>query len=228
MTARLKMRPGKRTNDPDGLRKRVLDVAEASFQARGYHASSLGDLMAAAGVTGGALHHHFPTKKALALAVIEERVSAAVDETWIAPVQAAGSAREGVRSVFEAVAAELGQQGFVRGCPLNNLAHELSLADADFRAALAGIFSAWRQAIADKVRADQQAGREQDTDPQRFAALAVATYSGAMSMAKTTQDSGVLRDCLNALEQGASPVSSSKGAAGAKRRRRVLRQYKAF
>ncbi|RWM65853.1 MULTISPECIES: TetR/AcrR family transcriptional regulator [Mesorhizobium] len=228
MTARLKMRPGKRTNDPDGLRKRVLDVAEASFQARGYHASSLGDLMAAAGVTGGALHHHFPTKKALALAVIEERVSAAVDETWIAPVQAAGSAREGVRSVFEAVAAELEQQGFVRGCPLNNLAHELSLADADFRAALAGIFSAWRQAIADKVRADQQAGREQDTDPQRFAALAVATYSGAMSMAKTTQDSGVLRDCLNALEQGASPVSSSKGAAGAKRRRRVLRQYKAF
>ncbi|RWL13590.1 MAG: TetR/AcrR family transcriptional regulator [Mesorhizobium sp.] len=228
MTARLKMRPGKRTNDPDGLRKRVLDVAEASFQARGYHASSLGDLMAAAGVTGGALHHHFPTKKALALAVIEERVSAAVDETWIAPVQAAGSAREGVRSVFEAVAAELEQQGFVRGCPLNNLAHELSLADADFRAALAGIFSAWRQAIADKVRADQQAGREQDTDPQRFAALAVATYSGAMSMAKTTQDSGVLRDCLNALEQGASPVSSSKGGAGAKRRRRVLRQYKAF
>ncbi|TIX57669.1 MAG: hypothetical protein E5V28_14435, partial [Mesorhizobium sp.] len=95
--------------------------------------------------------------------------------------------------------------GFVRGCPLNNLAHELSLADADFRAALAGIFSAWRQAIADKVRADQQAGREQDTDPQRFAALAVATYSGAMSMAKTAQDSGVLRDCLNALEQGSFP-----------------------
>ncbi|WP_287093334.1 TetR family transcriptional regulator C-terminal domain-containing protein, partial [Mesorhizobium sp.] len=123
---------------------------------------------------------------------------------------------------------ELEQQGFVRGCPLNNLAHELSLADADFRAALAGIFSSWRQAIADKVRADQQAGREQDTDPQRFAALAVATYSGAMSMAKTAQDSGVLRDCLNALEQGASPVSSSKGGAGAKRRRRVLRQYKAF
>jgi AcrR family transcriptional regulator len=218
MTARPKALPGKRTNDPEGLRKRVLDVAEACFQARGYHASSLGELMTAAGVTGGALHHHFPTKKALALAVIEERVAAAVKETWIAPVQAAGSAREGVRKVFDTVAAELEQQGFVRGCPLNNLAHELSLADPDFRTALAGIFSAWREAIADKIRADQQAGREQGTDPQRFAALAVATYSGAMSMAKTTQDSAVLRDCLNALEQGAS--LPSKG--GPKRRRRVL------
>ncbi|PDQ19317.1 TetR family transcriptional regulator [Mesorhizobium sanjuanii] len=211
-------RSRKRTNDPEGMRKRVLDVAEESFQARGYHASSIGDLMAAAGVTGGALHHHFPTKKALALAVIEERVASAVEETWIAPVQLAGSAREGVRMVFEAVAAELESQGFVRGCPLNNLAHELSLADPEFRMALAGIFSAWRQAIADKARADRQAGGDGGIDPEHFAALAVAVYSGAMAMAKTAQDAGVLRDCLNALEQGASPASRG----GAKRRRRVL------
>ena len=210
--------PRKRTNDPEGLRNKVLDVAEASFQARGYHASALGELMASAGVSGGALHHHFPTKKALALAVIEERVAAVLDETWIAPVQAAGSAREGVRAVFEAVAAELEQQGFVRGCPLNNLAHELSLADSDFRAALARIFAEWRQAIADKIRADQQAGREQGTDPERFAALAVAAYSGAMSMAKTAQDASVLRDCLAELETSPTPPFPSQ----AKRRRRIL------
>lgn len=214
----------KRTNDPEGMRRRVLDVAEASFQARGYHASSLGELVAAAGVTGGALHHHFPTKKALALAVIEERVAAAVDETWIAPVRAVGSAREGVRAVFEAVARELEQQGFVRGCPLNNLAHELSLADPDFRSALAGIFAAWRRAIADKVRADQQAGREADTDPERFATLTVAAYSGAMSMAKTAQDAGPLRDCLEELERTAS--ASSQSGPAVKRRRRVLLRQK--
>lgn len=200
IVARPKRQPRKRINDPHGMRKKLLDVAEGAFQARGYHASSLGDLMTAAGVTGGALHHHFPTKKALAMAVIEERVAAAVEQTWIAPVLAAVSARQGVRIVFEAVAAELERQGFVRGCPLNNLAHELSLADLDFRTALAGIFSTWRQAIADKITSDQQVGREQGTDPQRFAALTVATYSGAMSMAKTAQDASVLRDCLAALE----------------------------
>lgn len=210
--------PRKRTNDPEGLRNKVLDVAEASFQARGYNASSFADLMAAAGVTGGALHHHFPTKKALALAVIEERVAAALDETWISPVRAADTAREGVRVVFEAVASELEQQGFVRGCPLNNLAHELSLADPDFRAALAGIFAGWRQAVADKIRADQQAGREQGTNPERFAALAIAAYSGAMSMAKTTQDASVLRDCLAELEPSPTPPFPSL----AKRRRRIL------
>ncbi|MBZ9766778.1 TetR/AcrR family transcriptional regulator [Mesorhizobium sp. CA6] len=208
----------KRTNDPEGMRRRVLDVAEGAFQARGYHASSLGDLMAAAGVTGGALHHHFPTKKALALAVIEERVAAAVQETWIDPMLAASSAREGVRAVFEAVAAELERQGYVRGCPLNNLAHELSLADDEFRLALAKIFAGWRRAIADKIRADQQDGGEGGTDPDRFAALAVAAYSGAMSMAKTSQDAGVLRECLRGLES----VHPSSGGLAMRRRRRVL------
>jgi len=226
MTARPGSGPRKRINDPEGMRNKVLNVAEEAFQERGYHASSLGDLMAAAGVSGGALHHHFPSKKALALAVIDERVAAAVEETWIAPVLAAASAREGVRAVFEAVAAELEQQGFVRGCPLNNLAHELSLADPDFRTALAAIFAAWRQAIADKVRTDQQAGREQGTDPQRFAALAVATYSGAMSMAKTAQDVGPLRDCL--AEWGASQPASPQGEPVARRRRRVLRRHGAL
>ena len=173
-------------------------------------------------MTGGALHHHFPTKKALALAVIEERVAAAVEGTWIAPVRAAGSAREGVHIVFEAVAAELEQQGFVRGCPLNNLAHELSLADPDFCVALTGIFSSWRRAIADKIRADQQAGREQGTDPQRFAALIVATYSGAMSMAKTAQDASVLRECLAELEGSIRSTPSFRS--GGKRRHRVLRR----
>ncbi|WP_051334169.1 TetR/AcrR family transcriptional regulator [Mesorhizobium sp. WSM3224] len=200
------------------MRRRVLDVAEDSFQARGYHGSSLGDLMAAAGVTGGALHHHFPTKKALALAVIEERVAAAVQETWIEPVLAASTAREGVRAVFMAVAAELEQQGYVRGCPLNNLAHELSLADDEFRLALASVFADWRRAIADKIRADQMSGGEGGTDPDRFAALTVAVYSGAMSMAKTAQDAGALRDCLRELES----IQPSPGRLTGKRRRRVL------
>ncbi|MFE0015613.1 TetR/AcrR family transcriptional regulator [Mesorhizobium sp. NPDC059054] len=196
----------KRTNDPEGMRRRVLDKAEESFQARGFHATSLGDVMAAAAVTGGALHHHFPTKKALALAVIEERVAEVVRRTWVEPLRSSASVRAGVRQVFATVADRLERQGFVRGCPLNNLAHELSLADPDFRISLASIFKEWRSAIADKVRADQQAGGEADTDPERFAASVVALYSGAMSMAKTAQDSSLLRLCAKELDESAGGV----------------------
>ncbi|MGI6851063.1 TetR/AcrR family transcriptional regulator [Mesorhizobium sp. 1B3] len=184
-----------RTNDPQGTRRKVLDAAAEAFQTKGYHATSIGDLVEAAGISGGALHHHFATKKAIGLAVISERVSEAVEETWIKPIWEAGSARQGVRSVFMAIADELDRQGFVRGCPLNNLAHELSLADPDFRAAISLLFGRWRNAVADKMRADQQAGIEERTDPERFASLVIATYSGAMAMAKADQDATILRVC---------------------------------
>jgi AcrR family transcriptional regulator len=179
-----------RTNDPAGMRKRVLDVAEGLFQERGYHATSMHDVMAAAGVTGGALHHHFPSKKALGLAVIRERVAAAVAETCMAPVEAARSTADGIAAVFRTVAATLDARRTVRGCPLNNLALELSLADPEFRGAIAAVFDGWRAAIAAKLRAE---GRTKPAEAEQLATFVVAAYSGAMTLAKAAQSSGPLK-----------------------------------
>jgi TetR/AcrR family transcriptional repressor of nem operon len=190
-------RPSKRTNDPEGLRRRILDIAAELFQSRGYHATSMHDIQAEAGVTGGALHHHFATKKALGMAVIKERVFRQVEETWIQPVQAAKSAAEGIRTVFKGTIAELDQRGRVLGCPVNNLAIELSLADADFRQALHGVFQAWRDAIAQKLRDE----RNKDVDPEALATFVVATFSGALALAKTEQDTAPIRACARQLAQ---------------------------
>ena len=157
----------RRSNDPQAMRRRVLDAAAAAFQARGYHATSTHDIMREAGVTGGALHHHFPTKKALGLAVIADRVAQAVEETWIAPVRAAPTAAAGIREVFERTAASIDMRGSVLGCPLNNLALELSLADPEFQRAWRSVFEHWRAAIAQKLRADQVAGALGDGRPRR-------------------------------------------------------------
>lgn len=185
----------RRTNNPDGLRRRVLDAAAAAFQSRGYQSATMQEIMAAAGATGGALHHHFPTKKAIGLAVIRERIAREVADTWIAPVEAAKTAREGVAAVFRAIIADLDRKGNVTGCPLNNVALELSLADPDFRLAIDDAFAAWRAAIAEKLRADGATD-----DAERLATLIVASYSGAMAMAKAGQQTAPLRDCAAALD----------------------------
>lgn len=185
-----------RSNDPEGVRRRILDAAYEAFQTRGYHATSMHDLLRLAGLSGGALHHHFPTKKALALAVLRERVAEAVAKTWIAPIRAAASARAGVAEVLSVIRSELDRRGAVRGCPLNNMASELALADPDFRAAAADIFAGWRDAIAAKLREDDTPG-----DPQSLARVVVAAYSGAMAQAKAEQDSQALTACAEALAQ---------------------------
>src|SRR5438045_1222396 len=91
----------RRKNDPAGVRGRILDAAFELFQRRGYNATSVHEIAAEARVTGGALHHHFPSKKSLGLVVIDERVAEAVEATWLEPVRSAANARDGILNIFE-------------------------------------------------------------------------------------------------------------------------------
>ncbi|HLO21163.1 MAG TPA: TetR family transcriptional regulator [Sphingomicrobium sp.] len=185
----------KRKNDPVALRARVLDTAFALFQAQGYNATGVQEIAAAAGVTGGALHHHFPSKKALGLAMIRERVAIAVEETWLEPVQSARTARDGIRDVFAALAKELDRNGTVQGCPVNNLTLELAFADPDFRAELRSIFDLWRKTLAAKIR------EQAPSDADRLATMVIASYSGAMAIAKVEQRGEPLRQCAKELDR---------------------------
>lgn len=203
MTKREAQRPKRsvrsRRNDPTGLRDRVIDVAFHAFSTRGYNAVSVHDLREAAGVSGGAYSHHFPTKKALALLVIERHVLEAVRKAWIEPVVVAPTAAEGIAEAFAAIIAELESKQAVTGCPLNNLALELAGVDGDFRLALQAVFAAWRNALAGKMRADNTAGKAGYAEPDTVAAFAVAAYSGAMALAKTSQSVEPLKLCAKEL-----------------------------
>lgn len=174
------------------MRARILDAAFELFQEQGYNGSSVHEIAARAGVTGGALHHHFPTKKALGLAVIAERVGAAVEQSWLNPVSSAPSARKAILDVFEELARQLDDQGSVRGCPVNNLTLELAFADPDYRAELRKLFDRWRDTIAGSL-----GGAEADAR----ATMVIAAYSGAMALAKVEQRGEPLRLAAKELER---------------------------
>jgi TetR/AcrR family transcriptional repressor of nem operon len=198
----MKAKPNRtRQNDPEGFRARVLDVAADLFQTHGYHATSVKDVMQAAGVSGGALHHHFPTKKELALAVIRDRVAPAVRQTWIEPVRLARSLEDGIAGVFAAIGKGVEKRGSVSGCPLNNLALELSLTDPDFRQAINAIFDEWQSALAQKIGATRRSTRLDRTKRVEAAAFIVSVYSGAMTLAKSSQSAAPLRGAATVLSR---------------------------
>jgi AcrR family transcriptional regulator len=182
----------RRKNDPAAMRARILDAAYDLFQQQGYNASSVHEIAARAGVSGGAFHHHFPTKKALGLAVIQERVSPGVDKTWRQPLASSTDARAAIMKIFDGLASDLDRSGIVRGCPVNNLTLELSLADVEFRAALKRLFDQWRGWIATALGG---------SDSDMRAAMVVASFSGAMAIAKVEQRGEPLRLCGRELER---------------------------
>jgi AcrR family transcriptional regulator len=53
-------------------RRRVLQAAESLFARRGYEATGMADVAERAGIGVGTLYHHFPDKRALLLALIDD------------------------------------------------------------------------------------------------------------------------------------------------------------
>jgi AcrR family transcriptional regulator len=86
-----------RAVDHDAMRTRLLTVAAEVFAARGYAATGMRDLAAAAGVSTGSLYHYFPDKRSL----FERLVERTVDADLVDLEQALGSAPPSVLARLE-------------------------------------------------------------------------------------------------------------------------------
>ena len=62
----------KRLAQGEATRRALLDAARVAFGSQGYAATSLDEITAAAGVTKGALYHHFADKEGVFRAVFEQ------------------------------------------------------------------------------------------------------------------------------------------------------------
>lgn len=88
----------RRGRDPDaGGRERLLEAAVRLFAAKGYAATTVRDILRAAGVTAPVLYYHFGSKEGLFVALLRDglqRVDASVQQA----LSEAGSAAERVRA----------------------------------------------------------------------------------------------------------------------------------
>src|SRR5687767_3663360 len=71
---------GRRTEARGTARERLLDAAAEVFAERGYRATRVEDLAAAAGLTKGAVYWNFESKEDIFFALLEERVDRRVRE----------------------------------------------------------------------------------------------------------------------------------------------------
>src|SRR5689334_24973701 len=67
---------------PDATRQKLLERAFEEIHRNGFRAASLESILADAGVTKGALYHHFASKTELGYAVVDEVVRPWMEDTW--------------------------------------------------------------------------------------------------------------------------------------------------
>ncbi len=180
--------PG-RTRDPEGTRARLVETAFREIHAHGYAGASLDRILANAGVTKGALYHHFKSKADLLHAVIDEALTPRVVERWLEPLRETDDPIGTLAESTRAVMAEATPEEMCRGCPLNNLTQELAGVDEDFREHLDRVADDWRAGIRAAFERGQVAGNiRKDVNTAAVASLVFATYQGLIGSVKTSHD----------------------------------------
>jgi AcrR family transcriptional regulator len=189
-----------RHRDPEGTREALLQAAFEEIHRSGFRSAGLEAILESAGVTKGALYHHFGSKNGLGHAVLEEIVRSFVLERFLEPLEAAADPIQGMIDLIGVVNDEATAQEIERGCPLNNLAQEMSAVDEEFRLRLAAIFDEWRARVAASFRKGQESGSVRpDADPEGIASFIIAVWEGTIGLAKTSRDPEVLAGCAEGL-----------------------------
>ena len=190
----------RRGRDPDVTRDKLLQAAFEEIYRRGFQAASLDTILAKAGVTKGALYHHFPDKASLGYAVVDEVVKGLLLQRWGVLEPPSGDPVTTLQRILRRRTARLTPREVELGCPLNNLAQEMSPLDQRFRRGVAATFDIWTAAVAKDLARGQAEGMvRKDVDPRKIAAFVVASIEGSFGLAKGAQSASMLRSNLEVL-----------------------------
>lgn len=190
-----------RKHEPDVTRHKILMAAAEEIHLHGYQAAGMSVILSRAGVTKGALYHHFENKQALGYAVLEEVVGEQLRQEWINPIQ---DAPEEIIDILQGLllktSEEMSLEDIQLGCPLNNLALEMSPIDEGFRKRINTLYEHWNLTLKNALAAGIRAGKIKATvDPESIATIIIASLEGCAGMAKQAGDRETLSRCGNGL-----------------------------
>ena len=180
----------RRSRDPERTRERLLQAAFREVYRSGFQSAGINTILAATNVTKGALYHHFASKEVLGYAIVEEIIAKTVHDRWLVPMLSNGQPIDILIGIVRRTPVRPEQ---VRsGCPLLNLAQEMSPLDEQFRKRLERIFQAWQEGVATLLRKGQSKGTvRRDLNPDEAASFLIAMVEGYAALAKNAQDAKV-------------------------------------
>jgi len=176
---------------------KLLDAAQETMLAKGYSATTVDEICAAAGLTKGSFFHYFKSKQELGTAVLDHFVISTQQMFHNAKFQ---EKRDPLRRVYGNVdfAIEMSRTPVAQqGCLLGNFAQELSKSNELLRRACAEHFAGWAQTLKKDLDAAKiQHAPNARLDTQSIAEHFIVVLEGALILAKSQQDHRVVETHL--------------------------------
>ena len=207
----------RRFRGPEPTRERLLQAAFREVHRSGFQSTGIDTILAATNLTKGALYHYFDSKEALGYAIVEEIIAKLVRDGWLRPLLSDGQPIDILIGIVRGLPAR--PEDIRAGCPLLNLAQEMSPLDEPFRKRLERIFLAWQDGVATLLRKGQSQGTvRRNLNPDEAASFLIAMVEGYGSLAKNAQDAKVwevgITNMVGWLRSLRPPLQSRPGPGG--------------
>ncbi len=190
-------------NRPSDTQERILNSARELIYASSYADVGVASICEHAGVKKGSFYHFFPSKSDLTRAVLEtyfidikERIIGQALMDDLPPLQ---QLQNITQIVYEFQKQTKEQTGQILGCPLGNLATELSTTDEPIRNKIANIFQRLQESFQLLLEKAHERGDITDINTEATAAAMLAYFEGVIMMAKTRNDAEVVKQLLPAM-----------------------------
>src|SRR5580704_9764817 len=194
----------------------LLQAAFQEIYRSGYRSADLDAILAAAGVTKGALYYHFDNKEALGYAVVDEIIASNLHQKWVRPLR---DAKNPIDALVRIIRSEsLKREDIQRGCPLLNLSQEMSGLDEGFRKRTARVYKEWHDAMAEALREGQKRRVvRSDINANETATFVIAAWEGYVVLGKNSQDPRLMESGQRSVcghIESLRPARSRRRAAG--------------
>ena len=172
-------------------RERIVERAAELFAAQGISATSVDEVLMAAGAGKGQFYHYFRGRDELAAAVVGHRCAQVV--AGLSGALGGVSSLAGLEQALAGFVAGFEQLG-LPGCPIGTLATEVAGRNEDARRQAAAGFDAWEQLLTDALERMRQRGElRADAAPAVLATGLLASIEGGMVLSQTRKDVASLR-----------------------------------
>jgi TetR/AcrR family transcriptional repressor of nem operon len=187
-------------------RERILDAAERLILDKGLAATPVDEILSESATSKGSFFHHFPSKNALARALVERyaaRDIAFLDEIMAQAEAASDDPAQQVIAflrLFEEAADETVSQQ--PSCLYVSYIFDKQLFVDGTNDVIANAFAAWRTRLAEKlVEAAKTHPTRVPVDLDALADHLSVTYEGAFMTGRATSDPGLMRRQLELVRQ---------------------------
>jgi TetR/AcrR family transcriptional regulator, transcriptional repressor for nem operon len=174
-------------------RQRILDVASRAFRAKGFDATSVADVMAAAGMTHGGFYGHFESKADLQAEACAVALAAAAAR-WSAAV--ADAPDEALESIVDGYLSERHRDSPAIGCAFAALGVDAARGGDAMRHTFTHGLKARLDLLAGVVPGESRKARRQR------AITTMAGLVGALVLARLVADAELSGEILEAVREG--------------------------